>query len=50
MANSKKENKNVHFKCFEYRIYDIAIKFIVILGKCINNPKSRLFQRAGFNL
>jgi ferritin-like protein len=35
MANSKKENKNLHFKCFEYRIYDIDIKPIVILGKCI---------------
>ena len=35
MTNSKKENKDVHFKCSEYRIYDIDIKFIVILGKCI---------------
>jgi hypothetical protein len=41
MANSKKENKNVHFKCLEYRIYDIDIKFIVILSKRIkNNPKA----------
>jgi len=35
MADSKKENKNVHFKCFEYKIYDIDIKSIVILGKYI---------------
>jgi hypothetical protein len=44
MANSKKEIKNVHFKCFEYSIYDINIKSIVILGK-----GSRRAQRAGFN-
>jgi hypothetical protein len=40
MANSKKEIKNVHFKCFEYSIYDIDIKSIVILGKCIKTIQS----------
>jgi hypothetical protein len=43
MANSKKENKNVHFKCFEYRIYDIAIKSIVILDKKYKAIEMRLY-------
>lgn len=40
MANSKKEIKNVHFKCFEYSIYDINKIYRDTWQMYKNNPKA----------